>query len=282
MAKRLQELLRLIPQAVVTGRVDQMIEQLAYDSRLVGAATLFVCLPGAHVDGHDYIDKAVQCGAVAVLVDRDISCNENITVIKVDDTRRAMQILAPSFYDYPAGKLRLIGITGTNGKTTTTYLIASILKQAGFAVGVIGTIQTLIGDTVLPVKNTTPDVIDLQQLLVKMVAAGMDYVVMEVSSHALAMHRVAGCEFDGAVFTNLTQDHLDYHHTLENYRAAKALLFQSLGHKAAKKNKWAVINIDDAAGQTMIDSTAGEVTTYSLQGKGNLQADQMTIATRRL
>lgn len=282
MAKNLQELLKLIPQAIVVGTQDRLISNMAYDSRAVESASLFVCLHGAHVDGHHYIDKAVQKGAVAVLVDSDVVYNGNITVIKVADTRAAMQILAPFFYDYPARKLRLIGITGTNGKTTTTYLLASILKTAGFKVGVIGTIQTLVGDKVLPVKNTTPDVIDLQQVLVQMVTARMDYVVMEVSSHALAMHRVAGCEFDGAIFTNLTQDHLDYHHTLENYRDAKALLFQSLGQQATKNNKWAVVNIDDAASQTMIDSAVGEVTTYSLHGKGDLQADNVKVATRNL
>jgi UDP-N-acetylmuramoyl-L-alanyl-D-glutamate--2,6-diaminopimelate ligase len=282
MAKNLQELLKLIPQAVVTGKTDRVIENMAYDSRVVGPASLFVCLHGAHVDGHNYIDKAVQCGAVAVIVDKAVTYDGDITVVKVDDTRTAMQILAPFFYDYPSRKVRLIGVTGTNGKTTTTYLLASVLKTAGFKVGVIGTIQTLVGDKVLPVKNTTPDVIDLQQILVQMAEAGLDYVVMEVSSHALAMHRVAGCEFDGAIFTNLTQDHLDYHKTLENYRDAKALLFQSLGQAPTKNNKWAVVNIDDAAGQTMVDSSAGKVYTYSLHGQGNLQAYNMQVAARKL
>lgn len=282
MAKNLQELLNLIPQAIVSGEKSRLIENMAYDSRVVGPASLFVCLHGAHVDGHDYIDRAIHSGAVAVLVDKAVSVDGDVTVITVDDTRKAMQLLAPFFYDYPARKLRMIGVTGTNGKTTTTYLLASILKVAGFKVGVIGTIQTLVGDNVLPVKNTTPDVIDLQQILVKMVAAKLDYVVMEVSSHALAMQRVAGCEFDGAIFTNLTQDHLDYHQNLENYCAAKALLFQSLGQQATKDNKWAVVNIDDGAGQIMLDSATGESFTYSLHGKGNLQAYNMKVAAREL
>ncbi len=280
MAKKLQELLKLIPQARVTGNQDQVIEDMAYDSRKVKQGSLFVCLHGAHVDGHQYIAQAKQSGAVAVLVDQEIVVPADIAVIHVADTRLAMQILAPFFYDYPARKLRLIGVTGTNGKTTTTYLIAGILKAAGYKVGVSGTIQTLVGDRVLPVKNTTPDVIDLQQILVQMVEAGMDSVVMEVSSHSLAMQRVAGCEFDGAVFTNLTQDHLDYHKTLENYRDAKALLFQSLGMNITKGNKWAVVNVDDGAGQTMLDCASGEVYTYSLQGKGNLQADHIKVAAR--
>lgn len=281
MTKNLQELLHLIPQASVTGNQDCLIADMAYDSRKVKQGSLFVCLHGAHVDGHDYIDEAKQKGARAVLVDQAIlPCSSDLTVIKVADTRAAMQILAPFFYDYPARKLRMIGITGTNGKTTTSYLLAGILKAAGFKVGISGTIQTLVGDKVLPVKNTTPDVIDLQQILVQMVEAGMDYVVMEVSSHSLAMQRIAGCEFDGAIFTNLTQDHLDYHKTLENYRNAKSLLFQSLGKDVTKSNKWAVVNKDDEASQTMIDCASGAIYTYSLHGKGNIQADNIRVAAR--
>ncbi|MDU2066401.1 MAG: UDP-N-acetylmuramoyl-L-alanyl-D-glutamate--2,6-diaminopimelate ligase [Sporomusaceae bacterium] len=283
MAKTLQELLQHISGTVVQGETDLIIQSLAYDSRKVTPGCLFICLKGAHVNGHDFIAKAKEAGAVAVLVEEDVAVPQELTVIKTASTREAMQTAAPYFYDYPARKVRMIGVTGTNGKTTTTYLIRQILLEAGYQVGVIGTIQTLIGEKALPVKNTTPDVIDLQQLLCEMVEASMDYVVMEVSSHALAMQRVAGCEFDGAIFTNLTQDHLDYHKTLENYREAKALLFKGLGENATKDNKWAVINGDDEAGAAMLAKVKNsKVFTYSAQGKGNLQAVDIAVKARQM
>ncbi len=158
-------------------------------------------------------------------------------MIRVADTRAAMQAVAPYFFDYPSSKLRMIGVTGTNGKTTTTYIIRAILLQAGFRVGLIGTINNMIDQQVLPVKNTTPDVIELQALLADMVEAGVEYVVMEVSSHALALNRVSGTEFDVGVFTNITRDHLDFHITFDNYIAAKAGLFRLLSAPGAGKNR---------------------------------------------
>ncbi|MEN6564780.1 MAG: UDP-N-acetylmuramoyl-L-alanyl-D-glutamate--2,6-diaminopimelate ligase [Veillonellales bacterium] len=278
--KTLQELAALLPNAAITGDIKQPVQALTHDSRQVRPGTLFVCLTGTKVDGHDYIEQARQKGAIAVLVEKAVAI-AGITVIKVPDTRLAMQQIAPYFYDYPAEKLRIIGITGTNGKTTTTYLIRSILQQAGFRVGVIGTIQIMIDDQVLPIHNTTPDVIELQSVLAKMVVAKMDYVVMEVSSHALALNRIAGCEFDVAVFTNMTRDHLDFHGTFENYLAAKSRLFQLVSEPSNRKaGKAAVVNIDDPAASTILRSSHCRTISYSVNQSADLQAKDIDIQAR--
>ena len=220
MPKMLQELLSLLPGAVVSGPAQIAISSITADSRQAQPGALFICLPGHRVDGHDYICQAADAGAAAVLVERDVSIPAGLTAVRVADTRQAMQTLAPYFYDYPGRQLRLIGVTGTNGKTTTTHLIRDILTTAGLKTGLIGTIHVMIGDESLPVANTTPDVLDLQALLDRMRTSGVTHVIMEVSSHALELNRTVGCEFDTAVFTNLTQDHLDFHGTLDNYLRA--------------------------------------------------------------
>lgn len=282
MTKKLQELVELLPDAQVLGEINKTIKDVAYDSRKVNQGALFICLPGAKVDGHDYIDQARASGAVAVVVQKDIGSAQGLTIIKVPDTRVAMQIIAPYFFDYPSRKMRMIGITGTNGKTTTSYLLQSILQEAGFKVGVIGTIQTVIGERVLPIKNTTPDVVDLQGILAEMAAEGMDYVVMEVSSHALALGRVAGCEFDAGIFTNMTRDHLDFHITFENYAQAKALLFKSLGADGAvKEKKSAIINIDDKASEVMLQNADCQAITYAVKdNKALLQAHNIHVGSK--
>lgn len=277
MAKILKELITLLPEAAVRGKSDILISDIAHDSRQVKAGTLFVCLPGVKVDGHDFIQQAREHGAVAVLVQKDIDI-EGLTVIKVPDTRIAMQLIVPDFFDYPGKKLRMIGVTGTNGKTTTTYIIRSILKKAGFKVGVVGTIQIMIGEKILPIKNTTPDVIDLQATLAKMVESGMDYVVMEVSSHALALGRVAGCEFDVGVFTNMTRDHLDFHGTFENYLEAKVKLFEMLGRSdAVKQGKTAVVNADDPVAGAILKKAKCKQLTYGIENPAQLKAEDIDI-----
>ncbi|WP_110953225.1 UDP-N-acetylmuramoyl-L-alanyl-D-glutamate--2,6-diaminopimelate ligase [Anaerosinus massiliensis] len=281
MEKNLKQMIDLLPGCQVYGEKDKKIEMIAHDSRKVNANMLFVCITGATVDGHNYIEQAVKNGAVAVLVEKDVVVPDDITVIRVQDVKASIQAIVPYFYDYPARKMRMIGITGTNGKTTTSYLIRAILRTAGFKVGVIGTIQILIEDRVLPIHNTTPDVIDLQSILAEMADCGMDYVVMEVSSHALAQNRVAGCEFDAAVFTNVTQDHLDYHKTFENYIAAKAKLFASLvDENNAKSNKNAIVNLDDDASQAMLDQTKCNVLTYGVKKKSDIIAQDICVLAR--
>lgn len=278
MGKKIKSLIDLLPEAKIIGDENKCIDTIEHDSRKVGKNSLFVCIPGAKVDGHNYISQAVQNGAVAVLVEKDIVEIDGVTIIKVDDVKAAIQAIVPYFYDYPARKLRMIGITGTNGKTTTSYLIRAILRNAGFKVGVIGTIQIMIEDEVFPIHNTTPDIIDLQAILANMQAKGMDYVVMEVSSHALALNRVAGCEFDTAVFTNVTQDHLDFHKTFENYIEAKSKLFASLTLLTnCKENKTAVINIDDSAAKAMLAKSECRTISYAIHKNVDLKAENINV-----
>jgi len=279
MTKKIQELVDLLSDATVQGKTDFSISALAHDSRMVVPGTLFVCLSGFKTDGHNYIMQAYHQGAVAILVEKEVKdIPPGLTVITVADTRVAIRVITPYFFDFPSRKLRMIGITGTNGKTTTTYLLKSILQEAGFKVGVIGTIQNSIGERVIPTKNTTPDVIDLQSLLAEMVASNIDYVVMEVSSHALALERVAGCEFDIGIFTNMTRDHLDFHVTFENYLAAKAKLFQSLTQAGNYKiGKIAIINADDGAADFILSSTACKTITYGINADADLKAEHAEI-----
>ena len=279
MAKTLQELISLLPQAKVQGNTDLSIEVIAHDSRQVVPGTLFVCVSGFKTDGHNYIMQAYNQGATAVIVEKTVEdIPQGLTVITVPDTREAIKGITPYFFDYPSRKLRMIGVTGTNGKTTTTYLLKSILQEAGYQVGIIGTIQNSIGNRIVPSKNTTPDVIDLQQLLAEMVESHMDYVVMEVSSHALALERVAGCEFDVGIFTNMTRDHLDFHVTFENYLAAKAKLFESLSAADnQKQNKTAIVNADDEAGTAILDHTACTAITYGIHADAGLTAKNADI-----
>ncbi len=282
MAKELQDILRLLPEAAVKGPTDILIKDIVYDSRQVTPGALFICIPGVHVDGHDFIDNAVAAGATAVIVERDVTnAFPDIAVIKVSESRQAMQVIAPYFFDYPAQKMRMIGVTGTNGKTTTTHLIRSILRKNGHKVGLIGTIHTLIEDDVYPIRNTTPDVVDLQKILQQMVENNIEYVVMEVSSHALSLNRIAGCEFDVGVFTNITQDHLDFHGSFENYIKAKAMLFGLLGSSSAtKENKCAVINIDDTAASVMLESSHCPVLTYSIKNQANVLATNILVEAK--
>ncbi len=278
MAKTIRELTAMLPEAAVTGDNNKRIDSVEHDSRKVKAGTLFACIPGAHVDGHTFIGQAAASGAAAVLVEREVEVPAGLTVIRVPNVKNALQQLVPYFYDYPARKMRVIGITGTNGKTTTSYIIRAILRRAGFKVGLIGTIQIMIEDEVLPIHNTTPDVIDLQQTLALMQSRGIDYVVMEVSSHALDQQRVAGCEYDTAVFTNLTQDHLDYHKTLENYKLAKARLFEMVSNQnQVKENKTAVVNIDDAAGMFMLEHASCRKITYAIEQQAAVRALAISV-----
>lgn len=278
MAKYLRDLVDLLPKAAPEGDLDIEITGIAHDSRKVKPGMLFVCIPGARVDGHAYVRQALQNGAAAILAQRKIAFSESATVIQVEDVRDAALRMVPYFYDYPSRRMRLVGITGTNGKTTTSYLIRSILREAGFKVGVIGTIQILMEDEAMPIHNTTPDVIDLQEILFQMAQRGMEYVVMEVSSHALALQRVAGCEFDAAVFTNMTQDHLDFHKTFENYLNAKARLFDLLtAPGSVKQGKTAVVNVDDAAAKNILSHVKCRSFTYGIQNDADLQAEKIEV-----
>ena len=280
MGKTIAEIAALIEGAVIKGDKDIVVTDITQDSREAGAGALFVCVAGLHVDGHKFIPDVLEKGAVALLTERDIEPQGDETVLIVPSLEAALQKIVPFFFDYPAEKMRLIGITGTNGKTTTSYLIRSILREAGKKVGVIGTIKIMIEEESLPVKNTTPDIIALQRTLSRMQQEGMDYVVMEVSSHALAMDRVTGCEFDTAVFTNLTQDHLDYHKTMDNYMAAKAKLFAMVSREGKKTGKTAVVNIDDAAGAAMLKAATCKKITYGVKEAAELKGSNIEVLPR--
>ena len=223
---KLRELLQGIPVLFATADLDLEIRQVSYDSRTTQPGDLFVAMAGFATDGHTFIGKAVEAGAAAVLCERPPK--ESIPYIQVRDSRRSLAVLGANFYGHPAADMTMVGVTGTNGKTTTTYLLKSILEQArGAKVGLIGTNQNMIGEEVLPTERTTPESFALQGLLARMRDAGCTHVVMEVSSHALALDRVYGIHYAVGIFTNLTQDHLDFHKTMEEYCDAKALLFQA-------------------------------------------------------
>jgi UDP-N-acetylmuramoyl-L-alanyl-D-glutamate--2,6-diaminopimelate ligase len=252
------------------------ITSVENDNRKVTTGSLFICIKGYTVDGHDFAGSAVKNGASAVLAERELPLN--VPVIVVKDTARAMAVLADAFYGQPSHHLHMIGITGTNGKTTTSHIIEKIFSDAGQKTGLIGTMYTKIGEQIYEVKNTTPESLTLQKTLKKMVDQQVDSAVMEVSSHALVYGRVHGTDFNVAVFTNLTQDHLDYHKTMEEYRKAKALLFSQLGNAFNHKQpKFAVLNADDHASEEFSLLTSAHILTYGIDNHADLKATNITM-----
>lgn len=253
---------------------DLDITSIAYDSRKVVEGGVFVCIKGYETDGHKFAQAAVANGAAVIVAEDKVDVD--IPVVYVENSRRAIAELACTLYGEPSKKLSLVGITGTNGKTTITYLIKSILEAANKRVGIIGTNQNIIGDKVLLTKSTTPttpNALELQQLFTEMVHYGAEYVVMEVSSHALELDRVYGCEFDVGVFTNLTQDHLDFHKTMENYLNAKAKLFEL--------SKKGVVNFDDDGGKTIVNNGDCNCILKTGLGEGcDLRAENIKITSR--
>lgn len=234
------------------------ISGVCYDSRKAKKKYLFIAIKGFKTDGIFYVEEAIKNGAVAVVADREIKEYPGITTVLVEDARATMAKIASNFYNNPTSKLTLIGVTGTNGKTSVTYMLKAILERQNNKVGLVGTIQNMIGDEVIPSVHTTPESLDLQELFSIMVNKGVKYVVMEVSSHSLALNRVDECEFDIAIFTNLSQDHLDFHQNMEEYAKTKSKLF-----KMAKRAS--VINIDDKYSSMMIESSKAKVLTYGIE-----------------
>ena len=282
MEKSLASLLNLLPEVKTLGSAEKIITDITADSRTVQAGSLFIALRGATVDGHKFLPMAAAKGAVAALVEEvPQEPPEGVTLLVVPDTRAAMELITPYFYDYPGKRLRMVGVTGTNGKTTTTNIIRLILRKAGHKVGLIGTINIMIEDEETVSHNTTPDVVDLQKTLYAMVCAGCDYCVMEVSSHALALKRVAGIEYDCAVLTNITQDHLDFHKTMENYRDAKSLLFEHLTD-GNKTNKNAVFNMDDPSSAVIKARTKARAWTYGKGEENDIHPLRFTVAPKHM
>ncbi len=259
---QLKTLLAATPVREIIGPADRAVESIAYDSRRVQRDGLFVALRGEKSDGHDFIGQAIEKGATVIVAERAENpavTGHRATRVLVENTRTAMADLSARFFNYPARKLKMAGITGTNGKTTTTFLIKHICEKAGVRCGLLGTVRYEIGERVLPAARTTPESLDLQELLAQIRDAGCKAAAMEVSSHALAQERVRDLEWDVAVFTNLTQDHLDFHGTMENYFEAKAKLFTQLSQQERKKKPVAIINIDDRYGQKLFTRIAKKV-----------------------
>ncbi|MCX7710931.1 MAG: UDP-N-acetylmuramoyl-L-alanyl-D-glutamate--2,6-diaminopimelate ligase [Clostridia bacterium] len=248
----------------IEGSTDIEITGIAYDSRKVKQGTVFTCIQGFKVDGHEFIPMAVQNGAKALLVQKEVSVPKGVTVIQVKDTRYATAYIADRYFNHPSRNFNLIGVTGTKGKTTTTYMIKSILEVADQKVGMIGTVVNSIGNEVLPAERTTPESYDLQALFSEMVEKKVNSVVMEVSSHALELHRVSCSDYDIGVFTNLSRDHLDFHKTFENYLSAKIKLFS-----LCKKG---LVNIDNEYGKEVAKRAQCPVYTMAIDAEADLRA----------
>lgn len=252
MDRTVSRLAQAVVGARLMGPTDVVVTDIVYDSRKARPGAMFVCWKGAHYDGHAFAAEAVRNGAVALLCERSISALAHIPQVIVPDTRQALGHLAAAFYGYPSHRLQLIGVTGTNGKTTSTYLIKGVLEAAGIKTGLIGTIANLIGTRAIPTERTTPEAPDIQRMLATMLDEGCGACTMEVSSHGLALNRTAGSRFAIGVFTNLTQDHLDYHTTFEAYRDTKAQLFHEVTDAA-------VINADDPHAEYFIKASSASV-----------------------
>lgn len=271
---KLVDLLQGVNYELKNGSVDRKINHIQYDSRKIKEEDIFVCLTGFEVDGHNYANSAIENGAKVILCEKEINVEDkDVTVLLVKEGRKALATMSANYYDHPTKKLKLIGVTGTNGKTTTVYLLKSILEKEGKKVGLVGTIANYIGDKKIKSERTTPESLELQKLFKDMVDEGCEYCVMEVSSHSLQLDRVYGCEFEVGIFTNLTRDHLDFHKTFENYYNAKFKLFE--------RSKASVINVDDDYGYRVLKDVEKlenkMVRTYSIREESDFKARNIAL-----
>lgn len=262
----LKKLLERLDYQCIQGSEDIAVADLVYDSRKAAKEDLFVCIRGTVVDGHTFIDEVVQRGVTALVVEEDVKAPDGVTVIRVEDTRYALAILSAAYFDYPAEKLKVIGITGTKGKTTTTYMVKSILENAGYKTGLIGTIEAVIGDESIPASNTTPESYVIQEYFQRMLDKGCSCCVMEVSSQGLMMHRVAGVLFEIGIFTNIEPDHIgpNEHASFEEYMECKAQLF--------KQCKIGIVNSDDAHVNDILEGHTCKVETFGFSEDADIRA----------
>lgn len=261
MAMKLNELIKGLPVLAVEGNQDIDIANVQIDSRKIENGSMFIAMRGTSVDGHTFIGKAVELGAKAILCEEiPEEINPEVTYIKVESCEKCVGPVATCFYGNPSSKVKLIGVTGTNGKTTIATLLYEMFRKMGYKCGLLSTVCNYIDGEPIPASHTTPDAITLNALLGRMADEGCCYVFMECSSHAIAQRRIGGLKYTGAIFTNLTRDHLDYHKTVDNYIMAKKMFFDSLGKEA-----FVVTNIDDKHGMVMVQNTKAKVTTYSLR-----------------
>ena len=260
MNKNLKDILFGVTLNSVDGTTDQQVDALILDSRQAKANSVFFAVQGVRFDGHDFIDSVIQQGCTCIVAEKLVKVPEGVTLIVTDNTHKAVGIMASNFYDEPSHQLKLVGVTGTNGKTTTTTLLYNLYSKLGYKVGLISTVVNRIGDKAIPSTHTTPDAISLNALLAQMVAEGCEYCFMEVSSHAIHQSRIAGLDFAGGVFTNITHDHLDYHKTFKEYIDVKKAFFDQLGAKA-----FALTNLDDKNGAVMLQNTKATKKSYALK-----------------
>ncbi len=264
----LSQLIKDIAATSVRGLTDREITGVNIDSRQIGKGHLFVAVKGTQTDGHRYIKAAIDKGATAILYTEALEEEvDGVTYIRVEDTEAAVGSVATAFYGYPSTKLTLVGVTGTNGKTTIATLLYQLFRRLGHRCGLLSTVCNYIDDKALPATHTTPDPIELNRLLAAMVAAGCQYAFMECSSHAIAQQRIGGLNFAGGIFTNLTRDHIDYHKTFDNYRDAKKKFFDSLGKKA-----FAITNADDKNGRVMVQNCKARIRSYGIRNMADFKA----------
>ena len=271
---KLTQMLERLEYEVVQGSADIEVTELVNDSRKAGPGCVFVCISGAVSDGHSYVEDVTAKGAAAVIVERPVEAPEGVTVIHVDDTRYALALMSAAYFGYPAEKLKVIGITGTKGKTTTTYMVKSILEGVGHKVGLIGTIEALIGDKSIPANNTTPESFTIHQYFAEMVKEGCDSVVMEVSSQGLMLHRTAGIEFEIGIFTNLGEDHIgpNEHKDFEDYKRCKGILFTQC--------RLGIANVDDQWYEDVFQNATCKVETFGFSEKADLRATNVQHVSR--
>lgn len=278
---QIKELADLLLHATLDGESSTVITGIEFDSRQVQEGDLFICLVGHQQDGHHYAQAAVEQGAAALVVERKLAVEAPQIIVK--DTRYAMAVIASHYYRYPSHEMSVIGITGTNGKTTTAALIEKILADHGHITGLMGTVRMKIGNESYDTRNTTQDALEIQRNFRKMRDADTRYCVMEVSSHGLALGRVKGIDFRTAIFTNLSQDHLNFHISMERYKAAKGLLFSRLGNTFSplpEKCKFAVLNADDEASIEYRELTSAEVLTYGIEQEADVKASDIRLSSR--
>ena len=265
---KLSELLKLVKPIAIVGNAEAEITGVNIDSRKIENGHLFVAIKGTQTDGHRFIPKALELGAIAVLCeDMPEEQQQGITYVQVASTEEAVGPVATVFYGEPSLKLKLVGVTGTNGKTTIATLLYNMFRKFGHKCGLLSTVCNYIEGEAIPADHTTPDPIELNRLLARMVEAGCEYAFMECSSHAIAQKRIGGLKFAGGLFTNLTRDHLDYHKTFENYRDAKKAFFDGLGKEA-----FAITNADDKNGSVMVQNCKAKVKTYSTRSMADFRA----------
>ena len=268
MLKRLHDILSDVPAEKVIGELNIPVGRILFDSREVSPHDVFVAIPGTQVDGHHYIDRAVENGATAIVCERlPENKKPEIVYVKVSDAAQALGKMASAYYDHPSKKLKLIGVTGTNGKTTIVTLLHRLFRKLGYKAGMLSTIVNKVNDKEIKSTHTTPDAVHIQQILHEMVEAGCDYAFMEVSSHAIVQERIAGLFFAGGVFTNITHDHLDYHKTFKEYIAAKKKFFDGLSDEA-----FALVNADDRHARVMIQNTRAVKRTYGIRSMADFRA----------